>query len=290
MKLSVITINYNNLAGLRKTAMSVISQDFSDFEYIIIDGDSTDGSKELLPCFLSDANSRKLTLKYISEPDRGIYHAMNKGIALAKGEYVHFLNSGDWLLSESVYSSIFADSNDNSPIIYGNMLKILPSGRRVLDKKVQNLSYYTFYRGSLNQPVYFHRRSLFEDYGLFDEEYRIVADWKWYFRVVLIEKVPMTYKNIDVALFDMNGISSTNKTLDATERKRYLNEIIPLFINDEYERNMQMTDMIRRLNRYKLIMMLFHLFERVLFKYERFLMRINILFFHNKLRKIKNEK
>ncbi len=89
MKLSIITVNLNNKDGLQKTIDSVISQTFKDFEWIVIDGGSTDGSKELIEKY-SDYISY-----WVSEPDKGIYNAMNKGIKVAKGDYLEFLNSGD---------------------------------------------------------------------------------------------------------------------------------------------------------------------------------------------------
>ena len=93
-KLSIITINLNNQSGLIKTIQSVISQTFKDFEWIIIDGDSTDGSKELLKKHIQHFTH------CISEKDNGIYNAMNKGIKLAQGEYIYFLNSGDYLCNK----------------------------------------------------------------------------------------------------------------------------------------------------------------------------------------------
>ena len=87
--ISIITINFNDKIGLQRTFDSVFAQDFNDFEYIVIDGGSNDGSKELI-----EENTDKISY-WISEPDKGIYNAMNKGIKVANGEYLLFLNSGD---------------------------------------------------------------------------------------------------------------------------------------------------------------------------------------------------
>ena len=113
LKLSIITINYNNAAGLKKTLDSVASQTCTDFEHIIVDGASTDGSVDIireyentLASCLSPLASR---LKWLSESDTGVYNAMNKGIKLAKGEYLLFLNSGDYLVEESVLDKVFAN-------------------------------------------------------------------------------------------------------------------------------------------------------------------------------------
>ena len=114
-KLSIITINLNNKDGLRKTIESVISQTFEDFEYILIDGASTDGSVEVISQF-------ETRLKYwISEPDNGIYHAMNKGIKKAKGDYCLFLNSGDYLDNSTILECIF-ESNHKEELLYGNFM------------------------------------------------------------------------------------------------------------------------------------------------------------------------
>ena len=88
-KVSVITISYNNAEGLRRTIESVVAQNYSDYEYIIIDGGSTDNSLQIIESYASHISY------WVSEPDKGVYNAMNKGIAQAKGEYLHFLNSGD---------------------------------------------------------------------------------------------------------------------------------------------------------------------------------------------------
>jgi len=112
-KLSIITVNLNNAEGLRKTIESVVSQTYTDYEYIIIDGGSTDGCVEIIKQY-----EDKITY-WVSEPDKGIYNAMNKGILKAKGEYCQFLNSGDWLIKESILHDIFSIL-PIADIIYGN--------------------------------------------------------------------------------------------------------------------------------------------------------------------------
>ena len=111
-KLSIITINLNNAAGLRKTIESVVNQTFTDYEYLIIDGGSTDGSVEVIKEFAD-----KITY-WVSEPDKGIYNAMNKGILKARGEYLQFLNSGDWLVDNEVLFRVFS-LNHFEDILYG---------------------------------------------------------------------------------------------------------------------------------------------------------------------------
>jgi acetyltransferase-like isoleucine patch superfamily enzyme len=123
MKLSIITINRNNAAGLRKTIESVVSQTYTDFEYIIIDGASTDDSvniiKEYAEATLPCGEGLGERLYWVSEPDKGIYNAMNKGILKANGEYCLFLNSGDWLYDNDVLNDVFSIS-PTEDIVYGN--------------------------------------------------------------------------------------------------------------------------------------------------------------------------
>ena len=131
MKLSIITINYNNASGLRKTIESVVNQTSLEFEYIVIDGASTDGSIEIIKEFKD-----KITF-WVSEPDTGIYNAMNKGIHSAKGKYCQFLNSGDSLVPPNVTESMLFNLPD-SGIVIGNMLKKLTSGKIIRDKGPRN--------------------------------------------------------------------------------------------------------------------------------------------------------
>ena len=111
--LSIITINLNNREGLRKTIESVVNQTFQDFEFIVIDGASTDGSVEVIQDY-------PRINYWISEPDTGIYNAMNKGIAKATGEYCLFLNSGDTLFQINTLTGIL-QSNPKGDIIFGNV-------------------------------------------------------------------------------------------------------------------------------------------------------------------------
>ena len=105
MLLSVITINYNNGSELRKTITSVFKQSFQDFEYIIVDGASSDDSVEVIKTLIKENETHYC--KWISEPDNGIYNAMNKGIQLSRGEYLLFLNSGDYLVADDVLERVF---------------------------------------------------------------------------------------------------------------------------------------------------------------------------------------
>jgi glycosyltransferase involved in cell wall biosynthesis len=281
MKLSIITINYNNASGLKKTMESVLSQTSCEFEYVVIDGNSTDGSIELIRSFDSfhlhskkDRGERQFT--WISESDNGIYHAMNKGIKIAKGEYLQFLNSGDIFTSldvtERMLSSLTSTSRESfgAKILYGNMLKELPT-RILRDRGFEGRmpTLLDFYTGTLNHSPAYIRRSLFDTYGLYDETLRIVSDWKWYLQVLIMNNVQVDYIDIDVSIFDMNGISNANLELEKQERRQVLSDILPISILTDYESWAYQIDQIKRVNRYLLSRKGFWLMERVIFKLEK---------------------
>ena len=129
MELSVITINLNNATGLLKTMRSVLSQTFNDFEYIIVDGESSDNSVDLIKEF----NTKFQNLYWISEPDSGIFNAMNKGINLSKGKYLLFLNSGDFLSDQNTLEQVFSNKR-NADILCGKA-NIIENGILAIAKR-----------------------------------------------------------------------------------------------------------------------------------------------------------
>lgn len=270
MFLSIISINRNNAAGLKRTMQSVLAQTSTDFEYIVIDGASTDKSVDVIQRFASQFGKR---LRWISEPDKGIYNAMNKGIGMASGEYVEFLNSGDCLVSSDVLEKMYAalEESDYPSIFYGNMLKDMPSGKVMRDKCFagQEISFLGFYVGTLNHSPAFIRKDLFEKYGLYDESLKIVSDWKWYLQAIIFGGERPAYVDLDVTLFDMNGISETNKELDKTERKKVLSELIPSTVLADYDRWAFPIEQMKRLKRHPWAYKLVWFLERCLFKIEK---------------------
>ena len=210
MKLSIITINLNNSSGLRKTIVSVLTQTSHDFEFIVVDGASTDGSVELIQSFdFCNLHS----FQWISETDLGIYNAMNKGIRMAKGEYVHFLNSGDWLVDENVVENMLKRL-DNNDIFIGNVISVRTDGKIRLKKNIKEVSLMTFYGSTLEHTSAYIRKVLFEKYGLYDENLKIVSDWKWYLVVAGLNNAKVGFTDIYVTCFDTTGISSTNSSLE----------------------------------------------------------------------------
>ena len=270
MTLTIITINRNNASGLEKTIRSVASQIKGDFEYVVIDGASADRSVEVIRSFEATFGER---LKWISEPDKGIYNAMNKGIGMATGDYLQFLNSGDSLVSDDVTKRMTEalKSKGYPSILYGNMLKDIPGGKAMRDRCFagRDISFLGFYTGSLNHSSTYIRRSLFNRYGMYDEDFKIVSDWKWFLQAIILEGEMPVYVDIDVTLFDMNGISEKNKALDKTERRRVLSELIPSTILADYDRWALSINRMRRLERHPWSNRIVTILERVLFKMEK---------------------
>lgn len=270
MILSIITINRNNAAGLEKTIKSVFSQVETEFEYIIIDGASTDGSIEVIQRYVPLFENR---LKWISEPDKGIYNAMNKGIGIASGDYLQFLNSGDCLASDDVTGKMFdaLEENGNPVILYGNMLKDMPGGKVFRDRGFsgRDITFLGFYNGTLNHSPAYIRKELFKQYGLYDESLKIVSDWKWFLEVVVFGKERPVYAGLDVTLFDMTGISETNKDLNKRERQQVLAQLIPSTILADYEEWSFSIDQMKRLKRHPWAYRIVWFIERCLFKLEK---------------------
>lgn len=270
MTLSIITINRNNAAGLEKTMRSVASQVGGDFEYVVIDGASTDGSVEVIRSFESSLGD---CLKWISEPDKGIYNAMNKGIGKTSGDYLQFLNSGDSLVSDDITMRMTEalKRKEYPPILYGNMLKDMSDGKILRDKGFagKSISFLGFYTGSLNHPSSYIKKSLFEKYGGYDESLKIVSDWKWFLQAIILGGEKPVYVDMDVTLFDMNGISEKNKALEKAERRRVLSELIPSTILADYDRWALSINRMRRLERHPWANKIVNFLERGLFKMEK---------------------
>ncbi|MFD1769671.1 glycosyltransferase family 2 protein [Sphingobacterium suaedae] len=225
MKLTIVTINLNNMLGLAKTLMSIQSQTTPNFEYIIIDGGSTDGSVDLIRDF-SQVNH------WVSEKDAGVYDAMNKGIKIAKGDYILFLNSGDTLFSSKTLENVLPELGTED-IIYGNLL---------LDDKTKpyvyhfppKLSFKYLFHHFLGHPSTFIKKNLFERFGYYETIYKIVADWAFMVRVIAKENVSTRGIDQIISIFDMNGMSADPKNTPAIleERETFLQQTFPLFYDD----------------------------------------------------------
>lgn len=220
MKYSIITVNFNNKEGLRKTIESVIHQTFRDFEFIIIDGGSTDGSVDILKEYNSQINY------WVSEPDGGIYQGMNKGIKKATGEYLNFMNSGDCFYSEQVLQHV-NDLHLTSDLIVGHDFHYNPKTQQgfttILPPRISML---TFYIQTLPHQSTFFKRELFSD-TLYDESLRIVADTKFYIQKVCVEGCSVKMIDEIICKREPDGISKSYNERRIAEHMIVLNQVLP---------------------------------------------------------------
>ncbi len=205
MKVSIITINWNNKLGLEQTIQSVLSQTFSDYEFIIIDGASTDGSVSII-----QENKDKIH-HWVSEPDSGIYNAMNKGIYAAQGEYCYFLNSGDVFASDNVLKDIFKH-DVQANFVCGNII-LDEKGKLRKDDSYKHrdwlFSLYDIYSSFLCHQAFLVKKEMFNKYEYYDETLRIMSDWKHFLIAIGIHGEKVQYVDVDIAIYNTDGLSST---------------------------------------------------------------------------------
>ena len=367
MLLSIITINYNNAEGLCKTIASVAAQTYPHIQHIIVDGNSTDGSVGIIREYadnqakgerleakdtdesktdrennptqlyttLHDSTPPKHRVLWVSEPDKGIYNAMNKGIEIALGrrvvnddhtscllasspdrliasnENIQILNAGDILAAPDVtqrmmtaledkikqqhqqhninnpsvveqHTTTASENHTSSPnrlitsspiqncpaIFYGNMTKVNAAGQVIGKSGYTEYSLRQFYSSTLNHDCAYIRKDLFEEYGLYDENLKIVSDWKWYLQAIGLGRVKPEYVDIDVTIFDAGGISETNLELRNKERRQVLEELLPPAVLGDYDQHAFEVEQVNRLRRWHLYPLVYFM-ERVLFKLEK---------------------
>lgn len=226
MLISIITINFNNLAGLKKTIDSVIGQTWKEFEYIVIDGGSTDGSAAYI-----ESQSKNIDY-WVSEPDTGIYNAMNKGIKVAKGEYLLFLNSGDHFYENTVLEKNYRFIYDYD-LIYFN-IKVISGKTEFIKNSPDYLVFSYFINDTLPHQATFIKAVLFEKAGYYDESLKIVSDWKFF--VDSICKFNASYLKVEniLATHYLDGISAIpeNWPIILEERNQVLETCFNVFIDD----------------------------------------------------------
>jgi glycosyltransferase involved in cell wall biosynthesis len=245
-KLSIITINYNNLEGLKRTVESVVNQTWQEFEYIIIDGGSTDGSA----AFIASCSD---TIDYwVSEPDNGIYNALNKGIQKATGEYLLFLNSGD-----HIYSAAVLENNVHHLVNYDIIafdIHFLGPEYDKIGKHLDELSFSFLFEDTFAHQAVFIKSTLFTIIGLYDETLEIVADWKFFIHAFVFHK--SSYKAIHEVLstYNLEGISCSPRgiVLRKKEREEVLKNEFSLFYSDYI--NAEQNRKLLSMNRFKMLL------------------------------------
>lgn len=223
MKFSVITINLNNLEGLTHTIESVLNQTCHDYEYIIIDGGSTDGSVELI------RQHEKDIFYWVSEPDSGIYNAMNKGIRKACGEYCIFMNSGDEFYSDEVLAKVGKQELQHD-VVCGDICfqgnNISPNPDKVTMR--------TFYKHSLYHQASCIRTTLLKERP-YDESMRSAADWKWFMHALIFQNGSYLHLPITIATFEGNGFSEKQRSVGLKEINSELERCLPQRVLEDYE-------------------------------------------------------
>ena len=227
MKISIITIGYNNLTGLQKTIESVFSQTCRDFEHIIIDGGSQDGSKNYLKEVTNRAQKLSIQFQYVSEPDNGIFDAMNKGIKMASGEYCLFLNSGDCLYSDTVLEELFKH-DWNADIISAHAFYEKTATR---SEKIMTASPSVINTGVLPHQSTLIKRELFDRIHMYDTSYRFIADWLFFLEALTVYRCSYQQINMILSLCEQDGVSNSVENTDKmkAELDRGYKEIVPMF-------------------------------------------------------------
>lgn len=202
-KITIITVVYNGAVTIEQTISSVVNQIYPNIEFIIVDGGSTDGTVEIIQRY-----SKKIS-KWISEPDNGIYDAMNKGVALATGEYVEIIGADDCLCSYDVMVRVAEQLNENVDILscyqYGVDEKL---GLETLIKNDLARDKKTYHGGMIPHGSMFVKRSLFDRYP-FDTEYKVVSDYKFFLQCYYDQDINFKYVDLPVVYFSMAGVSNT---------------------------------------------------------------------------------
>ena len=202
-KLSIITICYNE-PNLEKTCESIVNQTWQDFEWIVVDGGSNEETQKIW-------NKYKHRIdKFISESDNGIYNACNKGIKLASGEYIQFLNAGDMYYNLDVLKTIFMQNSYVDDVIYGEQNEVYTDSSKNHISKQPNVNTQFLVTNCIQTSAAFIKRELFNRYGLFNESYKIVSDYEQW---IIFYKNGVKFRHINtvVTIFDKQGISSSEQ-------------------------------------------------------------------------------
>jgi glycosyltransferase involved in cell wall biosynthesis len=215
---SIITVCYNEEQTIEKTCKSVSAQTSKKFEWIVIDGKSTDKTLSILKKY------KKNMSNLLSEKDKGVYDAMNKGISKANGKYLLFLNGGDALVDKNVLenaSNLIKEDEEKSDIYYGDAIydngEVVDFGHSKLNKKF-------FKTKTISHQSTFINKNLFSKYGKYNLKYKIVADFDFWVKTIAINKVKTKHLPLIISIFDLAGISTNYKLANKqiTERNKVL--------------------------------------------------------------------
>lgn len=220
MKISVITVSYNAKDDIEKTIKSVVEQRFNDYEYIIVDGASYDGTVDQI------RNHEKDITIWISEPDTGIYNAMNKAARIAKGDYCIFMNAGDKFANPLTLKAASLFLSDGFDVVTG--CEITTKCGRVIDYIIPpaETTVEHFYCHSISHQSSFIKRSLLLEFP-YDENLRLVSDWKFWIETLVLNKKTYRAIDVDISIFNHDGRTFSQLDHGLKERKKVINELIP---------------------------------------------------------------
>lgn len=226
--ISVITINFNDHIGLERTILSVVSQTYANFEYIVIDGGSSDGSKKVIEQYQD-----KIT-HWVSEPDKGIYHAMNKGVKQAKGEYCLFMNSRDFLCTPHTLEAAAKEIKKvGTDFCTGNLICYKKDKVCGVIFPPKN-SNFLILNKNLEHQATFARKTWLEQFP-FSEETKIIGDWQNFVTSISVNGATYSPIKTTIALYDISGFSCINPEILIKERQNFKDSLIPTWFQNELD-------------------------------------------------------
>lgn len=209
MTISIITVTFNSASTVLSTFESILSQTYSDIDYIVVDGGSTDGTIDIIKQYEGKFGGR---MRWISEKDHGIYDAMNKGILMAKGDVVGILNSDDFFTSDDVVKTVADQFTDDLDAVYGDIHFVHPNN---LNKCVRYYSSKNFRQWAIRfgympaHPSLYIKKWVFEKYGTYSLDYKIASDFDMVARIFCKYKIRTKYIQKDFVTMRTGGISTS---------------------------------------------------------------------------------
>lgn len=218
-KISVVTVSFNAVKEIEDTILSVVDQTYNNIEYIVIDGGSTDGTIDIIKKYAeggseADKHHHHITF-WVSEPDKGIFDAMNKGIMKASGDFINFMNAGDSFAAKSTISDVFNKNQINGDIIYGDWMVCLNNSeylRRPLDKKYINRQIPFCHQAAFYNLDY-HKKHLFPLNLKLTGDYKIVFD-AYHKHKIIFQYIPLLIANYDITLGNSASIDRYNEAIN----------------------------------------------------------------------------
>lgn len=215
-KITVITASYNAENTIEQTISSIVNQNYPNIEYVIVDGGSTDGTVSIIEKYASSYN-----IKWVSEPDQGLYDALNKGVQMATGDYIEIIGADDAIVSAEIISQVVREMNPNTDVFAGQVWYVDEDSKKQSPYTNASMRNRSTYRGGMSpHAAMFVRRELLLRYP-FDTSYRIAGDYKFFLQCYYDEKVQIQYSDIMVAFFATSGLSSDVESAWREEKRLY---------------------------------------------------------------------